>query len=328
MTQRLSARSLLALSLGVTLLLGLLWWQGLGDIAQSLAAAGWGVLLVAAFHVLPLLLDAAGLAVVLDRRWRSPAALRARWVGESVNSLLPLAQLGGEFAKLRVLQHAGIGGAQAGAAVVATLTLAGATQAAFALLGLVLLAQLVAPQVLLAVVAGVGLFALLIALFYRQQRRDLFARLARRLSQAARGREWLDLTGGAQALDRALQALYGRARVLWASAGLHFAAWIVGTGEVWLALQVLGHPVSWTEALLLESLGQAIRGLAFAIPGALGVQEGGYLFLGPLVGIAPDMALALSLVKRARELILGFPGVIYWQLAETRALQLGAGTKT
>jgi uncharacterized membrane protein YbhN (UPF0104 family) len=74
---------------------------------------------------------------------------------------------------------------------------------------------------------------------------------------------------------------------------------------------MVNHPVSWFNALLLESLGQAIRGAAFAIPGALGVQEGGYLLLAPLAGLPPDTALALSLAKRAREMLLGIPGLLY-----------------
>lgn len=315
-----SRRAGLLLTLGVVLLLLLLWWQGAEGVVAALAAAGWGVLLVAAFHLLPLGLDAAGLAVVLNRPWWSGLALRSRWVGESVNSLLPAAQLGGEFAKLRVLQHAGMPGARAGAAVVSTLTIAAFTQAAFAVAGLLLLARLADSRTMLALGAGVVLFAALVLFFYAQQRRGLFAGLAQRLARATRGREWLDLTGGAAGLDRALHELYARRKPVVASAALHLAGWIVGTGEVWLGLQLLGHPVSWSEALLLESLGQAIRGMAFAIPGALGVQEGGYLFLGALVGVPAETALALALLKRARELILGVPGVIYWQIAETRAI--------
>ena len=68
--------------------------------------------------------------------------------------------------------------------------------------------------------------------------------------------------------------------------------------------------------MLLESLGQAIRGAAFAIPGSLGVQEGGYLLLAPLVGLPPDAALALSLAKRAREILLGLPGLLYLHFSE------------
>ena len=83
---------------------------------------------------------------------------------------------------------------------------------------------------------------------------------------------------------------------------------MVGTGEVWLALRFLGNPVGWIDALLLESVGQAIRGAAFMIPGSLGAQEGGYLLIAPLVGLPPEAGLALSLAKRARELALGLPG--------------------
>jgi uncharacterized membrane protein YbhN (UPF0104 family) len=101
--------------------------------------------------------------------------------------------------------------------------------------------------------------------------------------------------------------------------------WLVGTGEVYLITILLGTPVSWRDALLLESLGQAVRGAGFAIPGALGVQEGGYLLLAPLAGLAPDAALALSLAKRARELLLGLPGLIYLHLA-TRDAASTAGT--
>ena len=92
--------------------------------------------------------------------------------------------------------------------------------------------------------------------------------------------------------------------------------WLIGTGEVYLVLQLLGTRVGWGDALLLESLGQAIRAAGFAIPGSLGVQEGGYLLLAPLAGLPPDTALALSLAKRAREILLGVPGLAYLHLSE------------
>lgn len=62
-----------------------------------------------------------------------------------------------------------------------------------------------------------------------------------------------------------------------------------------------------------ESLGQAVRAAAFAVPGALGVQEGGYVVLGGALGIPPDTCLALSLAKRAREILLGLPGLLAWR---------------
>ena len=81
-------------------------------------------------------------------------------------------------------------------------------------------------------------------------------------------------------------------------------------------LGLLAHPVSWSDALLVESLGQAIRGAGFAIPGSLGVQEGGYLLIAPLAGLPSDVGLALSLAKRAREILWAFPGLLCWHRSE------------
>jgi putative membrane protein len=122
----------------------------------------------------------------------------------------------------------------------------------------------------------------------------------------------------ADAIDVAIRRIYADRRKVAATFALSLLGWLVGTVEVWLALRFLGHPVGWIHALLLESVGQAIRGAAFAIPGSLGAQEGGYLLLAPLVGLPADAALALSLAKRARELGLGVPGLLYWHWRERR----------
>ena len=96
--------------------------------------------------------------------------------------------------------------------------------------------------------------------------------------------------------------------------------WIAGAGEIWLTLYFLGHPVSIGEAIILESLGQAVKAAAFLVPGALGVLEGGFILFGALFGISADASLAMALAKRVRELALGVPGLISWQLVEGRAL--------
>jgi putative membrane protein len=161
------------------------------------------------------------------------------------------------------------------------------------------------------------------------QRRGLFGGAVRRFARMARRREWSGLLSRADAIDRAVEDTYRRGKAAAASFTLSFAGWLIGSGEVYLALRLLGSPVGWLDALLLESLGQAIRGAAFAIPGALGVQEGGYLLLAPFAGLAPDAALALSFAKRTREILLGVPGLIYLHQCERlwRRAQSGvAGT--
>ncbi|MBT6828731.1 MAG: hypothetical protein HOA58_04345, partial [Rhodospirillaceae bacterium] len=55
-------------------------------------------------------------------------------------------------------------------------------------------------------------------------------------------------------------------------------------------------------------------------PGAVGVQEGAFVLLGAVIGIGPEVALALSLIKRVRELVIGVPALIAWQVAEGKHL--------
>jgi hypothetical protein len=125
---------------------------------------------------------------------------------------------------------------------------------------------------------------------------------------------------GVAALHRAIGAAYGRRARVAASFALHLGCWIAGAGEVWLALRLAGAPLGFGPVLVIEGLLYAIRSVAFAVPNAAGVQEGAYILLGAGFGLAPDMALALSLLKRARDLIIGLPALGAWQLGEAGRL--------
>jgi hypothetical protein len=86
--------------------------------------------------------------------------------------------------------------------------------------------------------------------------------------------------------------------------------------EVWIALRVGGAPLGFATVLVIESLVYAIRTVAFAIPNAVGVQEGAYILIGATFGLTPEMALAISLLKRARDLVIGLPALGTWQAVE------------
>ncbi len=75
-------------------------------------------------------------------------------------------------------------------------------------------------------------------------------------------------------------------------------------------LRLLGHPVSLGRGFIVEALVQALRSAAFMVPGAVGIQEGAVIAACALVGVPPPLALVLALVRRARELLLGVPGLI------------------
>ena len=79
-------------------------------------------------------------------------------------------------------------------------------------------------------------------------------------------------------------------------------------------------PATFVNALILQSMAMTIRSAAFPVPGALGVQESGYLFVGNLLGIPGETAFAISLIARVRDLAIGIPALLAWQVIEGRRL--------
>jgi len=312
---------------GLALLVALVVGQGIGDLARALAGAGWWLAVLVALHTLPLLADAMAWRALIASPARPSiaTAVLVRWIGESVNGLLPAAQIGGEVVRARAAALRGVPGVVAGASVTVDLTLGVAVQIVLTLVGVGLLVTAREGDangvLVVTVLAGVAVIALLVGLFYAVQRGGLFHFLARVAGRLGRTADWTRVTGAAAALDGAIAALYrdpGRlvASTLWRTAG-----WLLGAGEVWLALYALGRPVPIEDALMLEILGQAVRSGAFFVPAGLGVQEGGLMLLGGAVGVMPTTALALSLVKRVREISLGVPGLVTWQIVEGHRLR-------
>jgi len=319
---------------GVLLFIGVLVSQGMAAILGTLAHARWGLLLVGDFHLLPLLLDAMAICVVFDAgitRATMRDALLARWVGESANSLMPGGQIGGPILMARHLAQRGMRMSDAAAAITVSTTLQTFAQIVFALLGVVWLgahASHISQHALrTAALFASAFLAVQVGGFYLVQRRGLFSKLMRAATRFFGKRDWSQFMSQAEAIDAAVQGIYSRGGPVLLSFMLSLIGWLVGTGEVYLIALFLGTPVSWGEALLLESLGQAIRGAGFAIPGALGVQEGGYLLLAPLAGLSPSAAVALSLAKRARELLLGLPGLLHLHFSSRTGTSASTATR-
>ena len=159
----------------------------------------------------------------------------------------------------------------------------------------------------------------MLAGFYLVQRRGGQRILHVIIGRLTGDRQWRVL-GTIDAVYQNLAAIYAVRSDLVASTVVHMAGWIIGVAEVLIVFACMGHPVSVAEAVVIESLLHAIRGAAFAIPGALGAQEGGLVLLCAAFGIPPEQAIALSLVKRAADLVLGVPGLLGWQRLEWRRL--------
>ncbi len=311
--------TLIAGALGAGLAVWLLARFGLGHVLGLLHQAGWGIVLVMAFHLIQVWFSALAWSAIAGRSPGKPRLVDfvlLRWVREGVNNLLPVAQIGGEFVSARLLRRRGMSLATATACTVCDLTTEMVTQIAFTITGLLtLLAVLGRSRITDEVVGAIGLASLAALGFVGGQWFGLASLFERGLMRLAGQFGWhgMEEIGG---LHRTIHSLY-RAPGPLAWALLHQAiSWLLGTFEVCLALHCLGHDVSLAAGLVIESLCQAVKAAGFVVPGALGVSEGGYIVVGGLFGLSPAVAIALSLVKRLREIGLGLPALAAWQWLE------------
>jgi putative membrane protein len=310
---------MLAAMVGLTLIAALVAYFGLGAVTRSLVAVGWtGFVAICLIHLA--LIAVMGIAWGALLPGTSPwVPIWGRVVRDAGSDLLPLSQVGGYVLGARAVTFAGVSGTSATASTIADVTLELFAQLAYTALALSWLLYL-GPDAAIATPAAVGLTiaGLLTAAFLGVQRRgfDLFDRFARVLD-----RRWADRTAaGAAALHAALSDIYARRARVWASFFLHLACWIASTLEAWVALHFAGASLGFATVLVIESLLCAARSVAFAVPNAVGVQEGAYILLGVSFGLTPEMALALSLLKRARDVAIGVPALAAWQLMESGRL--------
>jgi glycosyltransferase 2 family protein len=311
--------SALAAVVGIVFIAALVAYFGIGSVSRSLAAVGWtGFAAVCAIHLaLMALMGIAWAALIPGARLWVP--VWGRFVRDSGSELLPLSQVGGYVLGARAVTLAGVAAVTATASTIVDVTLELFGQLGYTALGLAFLVSL-NPDAVSAALVAIGLIAagVLAAGFLVVQRHgfDLLGKFARML-----GRGWMDRTAaGASAIHAALAAIYRlRARVFFSFA-LHLACWIASTIEAWLALRFAGTGLGFATVLVIESLLYGARSVAFAVPNAVGVQEGAYILLGASFGLSPETALAISLVKRGRDLAIGLPTLAAWQLAESGRL--------
>ena len=292
---------------------------GAPAVLAALRAAGWVTLAaVSCAHLVPILLRGVGWRMLFDGEahvgWFG--FTWARWVREAVDNILPILPVSGVLAGTHVLFARGE--VRAGASAVVDLTSELFGQVAFGLVGLVLLLAL-RPDDSRVMWAALGLAIITLAFvgFLAAQLGGLFKFLGRAIDRAWRGRSADGRDGPrAELFHDHIQSFY-RLRVPFiASVVVHFVGWVTSALEVWLALWLMGSPLAVTEALVIESLVFALRSASFFVPWSAGIQESGYVVVGAIFGLSPGVALAISLLKRGRDLILGVPVVLAWQVGE------------
>lgn len=308
---------------GAALFTFLLIREGASQVGTAFTTAGWAVAAIVAWHLLPIFFDAIAWWVLFPPAERLPLAKLTwmRWIGESVSSLVPSAAVGGDIVRTRLAAIRGAPLATSAATVLVDLTLGVFTQLGFTLLGLWLLVRatgttnIVGPALLGVVTGLIGIVG-----FYVVQRVGMFRIIGMIVAKLAKSAEWSRLIDSGRNLDLTIRAIYARRTGVIACCLWTIASLLIASVEIWLALYALGLPASLLHAVILQSTIATIRAAMFPVPGAIGVQEGGYVLVGGLLGIPGEAAFALSLLARVREVVIGVPGLIALQLIEGRRL--------
>jgi len=313
---------------GLALLTLVVAWVGYGSVLAAIRAVGLPGFAIFTLYW-PLVL------VVLGLAWfavapgqplaRAPIFVWGRLLREAASDILPVAQVSGLVVGARAARAEGVPEDVVFASTIADMTTELAAQILYTLLGVALLVihlsgGLEHTHLLWPVVAALAFLLVAGAALFLLQRRGVvwLGWLAQR---------WLpDSVARADAVGVALDAVYRQPGRIAAGVALHLLGWLASGVGSWIALQLMGTDTPLWAVLAVESLMYAARSVAFALPGGLGVQEGAYVLLAPLFGLHAGDVLALSLLKRARDLVIAIPTLLIWQAREGRAL-LGAAAQ-
>lgn len=316
-TRTLSVAAALVGLAGGTVLVG---WFGFDRVLAAALSVGWlGFAALIPWQGVVFVLLGLAWWALLPRRHPIRVLIGARMVRDAVTNCLPLSAVGGFVLGMRAANLGGLSWPMASASTLADVTAEFLSQLAFAAGGLALLIpRKPGLRLIILFAAGIALGVVAGALFIVMQHGS--AKIMERLSQRFRFTWLASLAARAASVQRELAQIYSSVPRLGATFLLHLAAWIANGVGSWLIMQFTGARIGLADALAIEGLLQAALTVAFAVPGFAGVQELAYVGLGGLFGLAPDAAIAVSLVRRARDVIVGVPILLVWQMIEAKRL--------
>ncbi|MDP9084917.1 MAG: lysylphosphatidylglycerol synthase domain-containing protein [Pseudomonadota bacterium] len=313
-------RVVLILGLGFSLALYLGWTIGFGSIISVALAVGWSGFAVLCWYAVGLffVLGAACGVLLPSPTFKGILIfVWARMVRDSATELLPFSSVGGLVFGARAAIAHGIPSSLVFASTIVDVTTELLAQVGYIALGIGIFAARIAHTSITAsltkvlviefILASIAAGAIIAAQRYRQK---IAVAITERFFPSA----GLTAAGVTAALDAIYQS---RARVA-VSLALHFFGWIASAVGVWIAFRLMGLRVELDAVIGIESLVCAARSAAFFVPNALGVQEGAYALLAPLLAVGSEVGFGVSLLKRARDIAIGVPILLIWQVAESR----------
>jgi len=314
----------IAFVLGLAGAIGLIAWHGFATVSLAMEALGAGVLLLPLIYAPHYFGAAASWSLNFPEGPRPVfvKVLRAIWIGIGVETLMPLGGLAAEVVKTRLLIRDGTRPADAASLAVVDMTVQIVVLIFWALLGFSALIVTGPEETLFWPIAlGASFLALAICSMIYAQYSGLLVKLAQWGARSLRSERWKGVADNAHHLDRTIRGIYARPLRVAAACAIRCSTRGLMAVEIFVAAWLMDHPITPSDAVMFIGIISTLRAAAFVLPGGWGLQEGAYIVLGGMIGLAPEIALALSLASRARELMTGIPALLLWQVIEGRSLR-------
>lgn len=314
----------IALSIGLAVVICLIAWRGFDTVLAAVATLGFGVFALPLIYSPHIIGAATSWSLLFPEGRRPPfrVTLHAIWVGIAVETLLPLAGLAAEMVKARLLIRSSVRPADAASLAVVDMTVQIVVLIVWGVIGVCALFDSSTENALVwPAVGGAAVLIVAAAILLYAQHAGLFGAFARRAARKLDSERWSAITSGLSHLDRTIREIYERPWRIVVAGAIRCCTRGLMAVELWVAAQLMQHPISADDAVMFIGLVGTIRAFAFVLPGGWGLQEGAYVLLGQLIGVDPSIALALSLASRFRELLLGVPALLSWHYAESRGLR-------
>ncbi len=302
---------LIFLVIGLTVLGVLIWHVGPSQIVhttEQLGVVPIGIILLPLLAVY--VLEAYGWQLTLGPWADRVSFLRlfaVRMAGEAINVTTPTGIVVGEPMKAYLLKPYDVPVVDALASLVTAKTAMVLAQILFMFLGIGLTFWILGGSDYNVLMAGVGLgmLAFGLLLLFVMQRYGIglgLLTILRKIRLPIRFLESREIQ--LLDLDNTIRGFYReRGGTFRLAVLIYFVAWTIETFEVYAILYFLGMDVTLLSAFSIAAISVLIKGAGFFIPGSLGAQEGGYLFL--LLGFGYDevTGITFALIRRLREVL-------------------------
>ncbi len=337
--------SIILFFLGLTLLIGGAVWVGMDSIIQSFTSVGLkGLIILTLWQIFVILLLSYAWHVICP----DIGILRliwARFLRESAATCLPFSQVGGILLSIRAVCFKGYryikapknqSIAHAVSSNIVDITTETLGQIVFIILGICFLIigqyhetlqniDVPGTKLNLKWFIIIGIFFLLIgsiSLIWSQRQgsaliKKLFNFLSKNIAQ-----QWKDqVNANADSFQNSINEIWSNPKNVFLSCIIHLLGWLAGAVGTWLCYKFLGSAISIQEAVIIEAFVCVALSIGFLVPASVGIQEGAYVLLGTIFGIDPHLSFSLSLIRRARDILIGVPTLLLWQFTEIHYLR-------